>query len=263
MRFILYSLLSLTLLITGCSGSEPTQKQGASQVKKQVSKVQKKTKKKVKKRKYPLLKQANIEAFLTSFGKNNPETVVELTTPYGLIRIRLYEDTPLHRANFIMLTKRNYFDFAEIYRVAPNFVVQGGDSDETEIRKIKRDIGVYRIPNEIKADRYHKRGAVAMTKEIEHNPEKKSSCFEFYIVVGKTYSDYELDEIQKMYNTTFSAAQREMYKTKGGLAHLDQEHTVFGEVISGMAVADSLSLLPSDSREWPLETVPISMDVIR
>ena len=259
MRFLLSSLISITLFITSCSDSTPPQKQAAKAAKNQVSNV----KKKVKKRKYPLLKQANIESFLKSYGAKNPETIVELTTPYGPIRMRLYEDTPLHRANFIMLTKRNYFDFAEIYRVAPNFVVQGGDSDETEIRKIKRDIGVYRIPNEIKPDRYHKRGAVAMTKEIENNPEKKSSCFEFYIVVGKTYSDYELDEIQKMYNTSFSPAQREMYKTNGGLAHLDQEHTVFGEVISGMAVADSLSLLPSDSREWPLETVPISMDVIR
>jgi hypothetical protein len=123
------------------------------------------------------LNKTNSEAFLTEFSKQNPETLVLIKTDFGNIKIRLYKDVPLHRANFIFLTKIKYFNTTVFYRVAKNFVIQGGNSDEMFTQKERNKYGNYLLKPEFRKNRRHKYGALAAAREWKHNPNKLSSPF--------------------------------------------------------------------------------------
>lgn len=213
-------------------------------------------------RKYPVINNNNVKSFLLQYGKKNTENKVRVKTKYGNIDIRLYRDTPLHRANFIYLTKQDFFNSTQFYRVTENFVIQGGDSDDFDFQDVKKEIGTYRIPNEIKPNRIHKFGAVAMAREYENNEEKKSSSFEFYIIIGEKHKISKLNAIEKEYQMEFTDREKEIYSTIGGTPHLDGEHTVFGEVLAGMEVAEELSNLQTDSRDWPFETIMMEVEIL-
>ncbi|PQJ73487.1 peptidylprolyl isomerase [Polaribacter butkevichii] len=202
--------------------------------------VEKKTlslkKKKVKKeivKAWDSLNSHNTEAFLTEFGKQNPETKVLIKTDFGNIKIRLYEDVPIHRANFIFLTKIKYFNTTVFYRIAKNFVIQGGNSDEMYTQRERRKYGNYLLKPEFKSNRKHKYGAVAAAREWDHNPNKLSSPFEFYIV-----------------------------QKKSGAHHLDNEHTVFGEVISGFSTMEKISKVRVGVDEWPIDDVKMTIEIL-
>ena len=179
------------------------------------------------------IQQEQLIPFLTQYGKENPETLVEISTSFGDIRVKLYENTPLHRANFIRLAKIGYFDTSFFHRVANNFVVQGGNSDLQETHTIRHKVGSYLIPNEFKASYTHKRGAFSAAKYSEQNVSKASSPFEFFIV-----------------------------QSKRGAHHLDNDHTVFGEVISGMNVVDKIAKVEVDQSEWPKKNIILEVKVI-
>ena len=180
------------------------------------------------------LTNKNMKAFLLDYGKENKETKVRLTTRFGEIDIQLFKATPLHRANFIYLTKQNYFDETFFYRVAKNFVIQGGNSDRDKMARKRFEIGDdYTIPQEQIKGKTHQRGSVALSKQWVDNPSNRSTPFEFFIVVAKN-----------------------------GAHHLDGEHTIFGEVIKGMEVVDKISNVPVDGSEWPLENIFIKAEVI-
>jgi peptidylprolyl isomerase len=178
-------------------------------------------KKVIVKKEWDSLRPNNVVSFFTEYGKQNKETVVLLQTKYGNIKMKLYEDTPIYRANFIFLSKIGYFNTTMFYRVAPDFVIQGGNSDNISMMKIRRKY------------RNYKYGALASARDWDNNPNKLSSPFEFYI-------------IQK----------------KDGAYHLDNEHTVFGEVISGFSTMDKIANLKAGSDEWPKEDVYIKIDVL-
>ncbi|MEW7278381.1 peptidylprolyl isomerase [Aquimarina sp. 2201CG1-2-11] len=180
------------------------------------------------------LTNKNLREFMEAYGKENPETLVRLKTTYGTIHIRLYKQTPLHRANFIYLVKQKYFDETFFYRVAKGFVIQGGNSDRQEMAAKRFQIGEYTVPQEQVKGLRHTRGSVALSKQWEHNPSNRSTPFEFFIVVAKK-----------------------------GAFHLDGEHTIFGKVIKGMNVVDKISNVPVDSSEWPKENIFITAEVIR
>lgn len=170
---------------------------------------------------------------LTEYGKQNPETRIRITTSFGEIEVSLYRDTPLHRANFIMLTKDKYFDHTYFYRVSPNFVIQGGNSDNRATSRHRKKIGTYLIPSEFDAGHRHVRGAFSAAKYSEQNVSKASSPFEFFIV---TKPD--------------------------GAHHLDNDHTVFGRVTKGMDVVDKIAEVEIGQSEWPVDNIEMDIEII-
>ena len=179
------------------------------------------------------LNKHNVTTFLTAFGEKNKETKILIRTDYGNIKIRLFKDTPLHRANFIFLTKIKYFDTTVFYRVAKNFVLQGGNSDNFQTVKDRYKYGNYKLPTEFRKNRKHKYGALAAARDWKKNPEKLSSPFEFYIV-----------------------------QNRKGAHHLNNEHTVFGELISGFDTMDKIAKIKVGEDEWPEEDVNMKVEIL-
>ena len=212
---------------------------------------------------YERITNENVKEFLTAYGKENKETVIRLTCPYGDIDIKLYTNTPLHRADMIYLTKRGYFDLTQFYRVSKDFVDQAGNSDEWDCQEMRAKIGGYVLPAEFRKENIHKYGAVAMARRYDKNPKKSSSPFEFYIVLGRTWNKVEIRSHEREFGTSYSPEQYKTYAKIGGTPYLDQEHTVIGEVINGMDVALELNKVKVDNREWPLTEIPITMKVVK
>jgi|TARA_B110000971_G_scaffold217251_1_gene253761 cyclophilin family peptidyl-prolyl cis-trans isomerase len=179
------------------------------------------------------LHKENVTAFFTEYGKQNKENKIRITTKFGAIELLLYEDVPIHRANFIFLTKLKYFNTTVIYRVAKNFVIQGGNSDETYTRKQRRLYGNYLLKSEFKSHRKHKYGALAAARQWEKNPNKLSSPFEFYMVHNRK-----------------------------GNHHLDNQHTVFGEVTAGFDTMDKIAEVKVGVDEWPVEDIKMTIEII-
>ncbi|GAB4287321.1 MAG: peptidylprolyl isomerase [Marinilabiliales bacterium] len=250
--------------------------------------------------------------------KNN--NIVSIITDYGTIKIKLYDNTPKHRDNFIKLVKEGFYDSSLFHRVIKNFMIQGGDPDSKNAPadKILGNGGPgYDLPAEFVKENIHKRGAVAAAREPDNiNPEKKSSGSQFYIVQGRVFTNDELDKLeQNMLNQKkqqffhlfierpenlemknkiiqlqkeknieelnnyaneitpiidsaffaendsikFSKEQRKVYTTIGGAPHLDGEYTVFGEVIEGMDVVDSIASVKTTGAPYdrPLKNIPM------
>ncbi len=177
--------------------------------------------------------QEQLIPFLTEYGKKNPENKVRITTSFGAFEVTLYRDTPLHRANFIMLVKNDYFNQTYFHRVAENFVIQGGNSDNASTNKKRHKIGDYLIPNELNAGHRHNRGAFSAAKYAEQNTSKASSPFEFFVVLSPN-----------------------------GSHHLDDEHTVFGYVSKGMDVVDKISKVKTGPSEWPIDNIEMQVELI-
>jgi len=193
----------------------------------------------------------SVVGVLQQYGNSNPDSIAVISTRLGDIKVRLYKDTPLHRANFIRLTKAGFYNQGEFYRVVKGFAIQGGDSDEREMKQ-----GAYKIPQEITSEHIHKKGALAMARYgDERNPEKESSSHNFYIVQGQPRTEAELRAFEAQHHIQYTPAQIEIYKTIGGEPGLDTEYTVFGEVIDGLDVVDSIANVPVEAGNWPKELV--------
>lgn len=177
---------------------------------------------------------------------------IEITTEYGKIVMVLYDKTPLHRDNMLKLAKEKFFDSLLFHRVIPGFVIQGGDpTSKNAAAGAMLGEGEHgeRIPAEFVDEYFHKRGALGMARD--NNPEKKSSGCQFYIVVGKKYTDDEIAKAEQRSGHKISDAQKEVYKTTGGIPHLDGGYTVFGEVIEGMDVVDKIANEPRNQADRP------------
>jgi peptidylprolyl isomerase len=177
--------------------------------------------------------QEQLIPFLTQYGKENPENRVRIITSFGNIEVTLYRDTPLHRANFIMLVKKGYFNNTFFHRVAPGFVIQGGNSDNVATPRKRSEIGDYLIPSEFDAGHKHTYGAFSAAKYSEQNVSKASSPFEFFIVMDEN-----------------------------GTPHLNNDHTVFGRVTKGMQVAEKIAQVKTGQSEWPIDNVEIDIEII-
>ncbi|MBS1584901.1 MAG: peptidylprolyl isomerase [Bacteroidetes bacterium] len=189
---------------------------------------------------------------LSAIAKKNKDTKVVIETEYGKIVMLLYANTPKNTANMVKLANEHYYDSTLFHRVIPNFVIQGGDP-ESKHAKPGQSLGngdlKYRVPAEINDSNFHKYGALGVARD--NTPDKSGSACQFYIVTGRKYAEDELDKISKSTKRTYTPAQREIYKTKGGTPHLDGNYTVFGEVIEGMDVVEKISNEPRDRADRP------------
>ncbi len=250
----------------------------------------------------------------TKTKSSNPEkeqrSTLEMVTDHGTMTIELYNETPLHRDNFINLAKNGAFDSLLFHRVIKNFMIQGGDPDSKNAKPgdtLGEGDAPYKVRAEFNPKLFHKKGTLAAARD--DNPDKASSAMQFYLVQGKIYNDSLLaltqertnkwmardffkndpkkkpllDSLQKFRDTgnmerytvladsilglaqaeenfkpyTIPETQREIYKSIGGAPHLDQNYTVFGEIINGIEVLDSIAIVKTDSLDRPIKDVRI------
>ncbi len=250
-------IMCIAVLISPACSEQKKQKKEEKKNKQVViqKKAKPKKKKKLQKTKQGFINNGNLEKVLAEFASKNKESIILIKTNLGNIKVKLYRDVKLHSANFLMLAKDGYFDGTVFYRVVPGLVIQGGDTDDSSKGHWKRKIGQYEIPPEIKPKYIHKKGALAMSRRYKKNPEKKSSSWDFYIVHGQALTPGELARVPEEH--------KETYRTLGGTPHLDGEHTVFGEVISGLNVVDKITKVKRDRGDWPINDVTIQMEVLR
>jgi peptidyl-prolyl cis-trans isomerase B (cyclophilin B) len=197
--------------------------------------------------------------------KNDLKKDIEMVTDKGTMIIRLSDSTPLHRNNFIKLVKGHYYDSILFHRVIKNFMVQAGDPNSKKANtgdQLGNGGPKYTIPAEFRQSLFHYKGVIAAAREGDNvNPQKASSGSQFYIVQGRIFSDAGLDSVETFrLKRKLPAAHRAFYKTLGGSPHLDQNYTVFGEVISGIAVVDSIASITTSGREGgdrPLQDIKI------
>lgn len=194
-------------------------------------------------------------------------TIIRMETSLGDIRLRLYDETVLHRENMLKLVREGFYNGVLFHRVIQDFMIQAGDPNSRlagEGTLLGDGDTGYTLKAEILPGYFHKRGALAAAREGDDvNPEKNSSGSQFYIVEGKVFSPEELtalvDRINRNRQTklVLSPEQVEAYTTIGGSPHLDGEYTVFGEVIEGMEVVKQISEQPTDENDRPLTDVVI------
>lgn len=228
--FTSFLLWVLFFGLMSCDNSKPYKKENEVKI---ISEKIKHIKEKTIIKEWDTINSDNAKEFLIKFGKENKETKVLIKTDFGNIKLKLYNDTPLHRASFIFLIKAGYFDNTVFYRVVENFVIQGGDSEDFKKSKVRYKYENYRIEPEFRKKRRHKYGALAAAREWEFNPKKLSTAFEFYIV-----------------------------QNRKGAHHLNNEHTVFGEVISGFSTIDKIAKVKVGPGEWPIDDLVMKIEVI-
>ena len=191
---------------------------------------------------------------------------VEMVTDKGTMIIRLSDATPLHRDNFLKLVQQHFYDSLLFHRVIKNFMVQGGDPStrhSTPGASPGSEGPGYTLPAEFRPNLFHKKGALAAARLGDDiNPQKASSGSQFYIVEGKVFTDAGLDSVEtfRLKGRKLPLSHREVYKTLGGAPHLDQNYTVFGEVVKGTGVIDSIAETPTTGRaggDRPLQEVRI------
>ena len=208
-------------------------------------------------------------ALMVSSAKAQTSTSeVLLETTAGNIRIALFDETPLHRDNFLKLVQEHVYDSLLFHRVIKDFMIQSGDLHSKHAKPGQR-LGSgdydYTIEAEFRLPQiFHRRGMVAMAREGDRvNPEQRSSACQFYIVWGRVYNDARLMKVQERLDTTthgrvqLTPEMQQVYKTVGGIPHLDGQYTVFGEVVEGLDVVDRIQQSATDPYDRPLEDVRI------
>lgn len=183
-----------------------------------------------------------------------------IETSLGTIKIKLYENTPLHKANFEKLVEESAYDGVLFHRIIQDFMIQTGNPatrpGAEAIEEPEKDED--RIPAEFVSEYIHKKGALAAARVGDAvNPEKKSSPTQFYIVQGRSWTNNELKDMEEYGGKSWTKEQKEIYKTIGGTPFLDQEYTVFGEVIEGINIVDKIAALPTGPGDYPLSEIRI------
>lgn len=190
------------------------------------------------------------------------QTVTVFETTEGIIRIKLYDETPLHKENFIKLVKSGFYDSLLFHRVIQGFMIQGGDPN-SRVSQAGQPLGDggpdYTIPAEFRDNIFHKKGALAAARLGDQvNPAKNSSGSQFYIVQGQSLNTDQLNMlVQSGRHKPFTDKEIKAYSTVGGTPHLDQNYTVFGEVIDGIDVIDKIASVDTDERNRPLNDIRI------
>ena len=198
-------------------------------------------------------------------------THVALETQFGTMTIELFDDTPAHRDNFIKLVDEGFYNDLLFHRVIKDFMVQGGDPNSRDAKEGAR-LGMggpgYTIEAEMDSTHLHLKGALSAARQGDQvNPEKRSSGSQFYLVQGKTYSEDQLanfeSRMQKNHpGFAYTEEQKAAYATAGGTPFLDMEYTVFGQVIEGLDLIDSIAAVRTARGDRPLEDVWMRMRIV-
>lgn len=199
-----------------------------------------------------------------ALGAQTPfkNTLVTIETTAGSMKAMLYEDTQLHKENFLKLVQSGYYNGLLFHRIIPEFMIQTGDPQSRYAKK-NQQLGSggpgYTIPAEFRSQYFHKKGTLAAARQSDQvNPRRESSGSQFYIVHGRVFTAQELTmmETRNLHNK-FTDDQRLAYTTLGGAPHLDYSYTVFGEIIEGLEVIDAIAKVARDASDRPLEDVKI------
>ena len=210
-------------------------------------------------------------AALVSFHlqAQNDETLVLIDTDMGSFKIKLFNDTPKHRDNFIKNVNEHRYDGLLFHRVIKQFMIQAGDINSKDAPADKHlgdgELG-YTIEPEIIFPKYiHKRGMIGAARiGDEENPKRESSATQFYIVTGKFYTEMDLNKQEKENNMKFTPEQRKAYMLEGGAPHLDDKYTIFGQVVKGMDIVDKIQYVKTDENDRPLKNIKIkSMKIVK
>jgi len=193
--------------------------------------------------------------------KSNEGTMIEISTEYGDIVLKLYDETPLHRDNFIKLIEEGWFENSPFHRVIQSFMIQGGGSS------IGEDDPGYTIEAEILPQFFHKKGVLAAARMGDGvNPERRSSSSQFYITQGRVFTDSEITAAEARSGYEIPEEHKEIYRTIGGTPHLDGAYTVFGEVVEGLDVVDKIAAVKTSTkngrRDVPVDDVLMSIKII-
>jgi peptidyl-prolyl cis-trans isomerase B (cyclophilin B) len=194
----------------------------------------------------------NLQDVLTRYGESHPENEVVIETSFGTMKIRLHDDTPLHRANFVKHILEGDYEKGTFYRIVSKFMIQGGS----------KGMDNYLIPAERKPDHYHKRGAIAMAHYDEGNPNNDSSPTEFYIIQGQKYTQEDVEFEQTERNLAMTQQQKQDYMTIGGDFSLDGKYTVFGEVIEGFDVIEKIANEKVINIDKPVQPIPFRIKTL-
>lgn len=173
--------------------------------------------------------------------------------------VRLHDETPAHRDNFKRLVAESYYDSTTFHRVITGFMIQGGDPNSKDDDPLNDGQGGpgYTVPAEFHPDLYHKRGALATARLPDQiNPDRESSGSQFYIVHGTPYDSTTLAMVESQIRLavnddsfSYTSEMRRTYETEGGAPNLDQQYTVFGELIDGFDVLDRIATTPTPRTE--------------
>ncbi len=180
-----------------------------------------------------ILNEENSIPFFFEYAKKLKVNKVKITTDLGSFIVQLYDRTPYHKANFIYLTRKGYFNNTYFHRVVKNFIIQGGNTDFMETANKRSDIGRYLLPPDTKKGYKHHRGTISMPSSETRNPHKLASPFEFFIVTANP-----------------------------GSYHLDGDFTAFGKVIQGMDVVDKINAVKVDKGDWPLDNIRMKAEIV-
>lgn len=202
------------------------------------------------------------------------EEMVVISTKYGDMTVRLYPETPLHKANFLKLVNESFYDSTLFHRVIKGFMIQGGDPNSKGAAAgaaLGNGGPGYTIPAEFNSAFIHKKGALSAARQGDGvNPKKESSGSQFYVVQGKQVETADLERMVTQKNrdakdvsSVYSPEQINTYNTLGGTPHLDGDYTVFGEVVEGLDVIDSIANQPVDGRSRPIEDIVMSMKIVK
>lgn len=201
--------------------------------------------------------------FITLPSFSQDEKKVEINTSMGKMIIKLYNETPEHRDNFLKLAKEGFYDSLLFHRVINNFMIQTGDPNSRGADRGEM-LGMggpgYTIPAEFNEIYYHKKGSLAAARKGDAvNPNKESSGSQFYIVQGQVLTPEQLNVyVSRGRHKPFTQQQIDDYTTIGGTPHLDDAYTVFGEVIEGLEIIDKIASVPVDNYNRPVEDVVIT-----
>jgi peptidyl-prolyl cis-trans isomerase B (cyclophilin B) len=202
--------------------------------------------------------KAKVKSFQSLIPPKDSLYHVLIATSQGDMLVKLFNETPLHRDNFVQKVKEGYYDSLEFHRVINDFMIQGGRPNPTEDEE-PHPYSKELIPAEFKIDQgiYHKRGALAAARN--NNPEKASSSTQFYIVQRKAYSEGDLEEHIKDRDLTLNESQKTLYTTIGGTPHLDGGYTIYGELEQGFDVLDKIALSETGERDEPINPIRMKM----